>query len=57
MAETHNEDKTAWSAFLRHFQERALKGLQLVTSDACLGLTESLAERGAVPALRVQLPR
>ncbi len=36
--------KSGWSAFLRHVVDRGLKGVQLIISDACRGLTESAAE-------------
>src|SRR5207244_5568732 len=32
------------SAFLKHLKERGLKGVRLITSDACIGLAESAAE-------------
>src|ERR1700749_794815 len=32
------------SAFLRHLVDRGLKGVRLIISDACRGLTESAAE-------------
>ena len=38
------EDKSGWSAFLRHLVDRGLKGVQLIISDACRGLLESIAE-------------
>ncbi|MEO2046207.1 MAG: transposase [Pirellulales bacterium] len=38
------EDKESWRGFLRHLKERGLKGVQLVTSDKCLGLVEVLGE-------------
>lgn len=38
------EDKAGWSSFLKHLKERGLKGVRLFISDACLGLTESLAD-------------
>ena len=38
------EDKAGWSNFLTHLKSRGLKGVKLFTSDACLGLVESLAE-------------
>ena len=37
-------DKSGWSAFLRHLVDRGLKGVQLVISDACRGLVESVAD-------------
>ncbi len=42
VAEGHNEDKIGWSGFLRHLKERGLTGVQLIISDACLGLQESV---------------
>src|SRR5262249_38254198 len=44
ICEGAKEDKTGWSAFLKHLKERGLKGVQLITSDACIGLAESAAE-------------
>jgi putative transposase len=38
------EDKESWSAFVKHLKGRGLKGVQLVISDKCLGLFESIAE-------------
>ena len=38
------EDKSGWSGFLRHLVDRGLTGVQLVVSDACRGLVESVAE-------------
>ncbi len=38
------EDKSGWSAFLRHLVDRGLSGVQLIVSDACRGLVESVAE-------------
>jgi putative transposase len=38
------EDKQSWRTFLRHLKERGLQGVQLVTSDKCLGLIEVLPE-------------
>jgi len=38
------EDKSGWSAFLRHLVDRGLKGIELVVSDACRGLVESVAD-------------
>lgn len=46
------EDKESWSQFVRHLKERGLKGVQLVISDKCLGLVESVAE--VFPAARWQ---
>lgn len=42
--EGHKEDKAGWSGFLSHLKQRGLKGVKLITSDACLGLVESVAE-------------
>jgi putative transposase len=44
VAEGAKEDKASWAGFLRHLKERGLKGVELVTSDKCLGLVESLGE-------------
>src|SRR6202040_308588 len=44
ICEGAKEDKTGWSAFLKHLKERGLKGIRLITSDACIGLAESAAE-------------
>lgn len=57
VSEGTKEDKVSWRAFLRHLKDRGLRGVQLVTSDKCLGLVEVLAEfypethasRGRVP--------
>ncbi len=37
-------DKAGWSAFLRHLLDRGLKGVELITSDACRGLVESIGD-------------
>lgn len=44
ICEGAKEDKLGWSAFLRQLIDRGLKGVELVTSDACRGLVESLAD-------------
>src|SRR6186713_3583526 len=44
LCEGAKEDKSGWSAFLRHLVDRGLKGVQLIISDACRGLMESAAE-------------
>src|SRR5512142_1646044 len=44
ICEGAKEDKAGWSAFLKHLKERGLQGVQLIISDACLGLAESAAE-------------
>ena len=44
IVEGAKEDKAGWSAFLKHLKERGLTGVDLIVSDACLGLVESLAE-------------
>jgi transposase-like protein len=44
IAEGAKEDKAGWSSFLRHLKERGLSGVRLFTSDACLGLVESLGD-------------
>jgi len=38
------EDKAGWSGFLRHLKKRGLKNVELVISDACLGLAESIGD-------------
>jgi transposase-like protein len=38
------EDAESWRSFLRHLKGRGLKGVELVISDKCLGLVESIAE-------------
>ena len=38
------EDKAGWSAFLKHLKERGLNGVELFTTDKCLGLVVSLGE-------------
>lgn len=38
------EDKSGWSAFLRHFVDRDLSGVQLIGYDACRSLMERVAE-------------
>src|SRR5207253_6635100 len=44
ICEGAKEDKSGWSAFLKHLKERGLKGVRLIISDACIGLAESAAE-------------
>jgi transposase-like protein len=44
ICEGAKQDKTGWSAFLKHLKERGLKGVRLITSDACIGLADSAAE-------------
>ena len=44
ICEGAKEDKAGWSGFLKHLKERGLKGMRLIISDACLGLSESAAE-------------
>ena len=43
ICEGAKEDKSGWSAFLRHLVDRGLNGVQLIISDACRGLMESAA--------------
>ena len=38
------EDKSGWSAFLRHLVDRGLESVELIASDACRGFVESAAE-------------
>ena len=44
VCEGTKEDKAGWSGFLRHLKERGLKGVELIISDACLGLVESVGD-------------
>ena len=44
IVEGAKEDKAGWSGFLAHLKERGLRGVELIVSDACLGLVESAAE-------------
>jgi transposase-like protein len=38
------EDKAGWSGFLNHLKGRGPRGVELIISDACMGLVESAAE-------------
>ena len=44
ICEGAKEDKSGWSAFLRHLVDRGLNGVELVISDACRGLIESVTD-------------
>lgn len=44
VVEGHKEDKSGWLGFLKHLKRRGLKGVRLIISDACLGLSEAAAE-------------
>ncbi len=44
ICEGAKEDKSGWSAFLHHLVDRGLKGVELITSHACRGLVDSIAE-------------
>jgi transposase-like protein len=44
VAEGAKEDKAGWSSFLKHLKGRGLRGVQLIISDKCMGLIESIAE-------------
>lgn len=44
VAEGAKEDKAGWSGFLKHLKERGLEGVELIISDACMGLIESVSE-------------
>ncbi len=44
ICEGAKEDKSGWSGFLRHLVDRGLSGVELIISDACRGLVESIAE-------------
>jgi putative transposase len=43
------EDRSGWSAFLRHLVDRGFKGVALITSDAYRGLIEMIAPRSIYP--------
>ncbi|MHC2582817.1 transposase-like protein [Bradyrhizobium diazoefficiens] len=55
ICEGAKEDKSGWSSFLRHLVDRGLRGVQLVVSDACRGLVESVADY--LPEARYQRKR
>ena len=44
IVEGPKEDRSGWNAFLKHLKGRGLRGVELVISDACLGLVDSVAE-------------
>ena len=44
ICEGAKEDKSGWSAFLRHLVDRSLSGVRLIISDASRGLVESVAK-------------
>ena len=44
IVEGAKEDKDGWSGFLRSLKKRGLQGVQLIISDKCLGLVESVGE-------------
>ena len=44
VAEGQKEDLEGWRCFLRHLKDRGLAGVQLIISDACIGLVEAAAE-------------
>ena len=44
VAEGAKEDKAGWLSFLEHLKGRGLSDVQLVISDACMGLVESVSE-------------
>lgn len=52
ICEGTQEGRSGWSSFLRHLVNRGLKGVQLVVSDACQGLVESVAN--SLPEARYQ---
>jgi putative transposase len=43
IVEGAKEDNAGWSGFLAHLKGR-LRGVELIVSDACIGLVESVAE-------------
>jgi len=44
IVEGTKEDKAGWSGLLKHLKERGLKGVELIVSDACMGLSESIGD-------------
>jgi transposase-like protein len=44
IVEGAKEDKAGWSGFLAHLKQRGLQGVELIISDACMGLVDSAAE-------------
>jgi len=44
VAEGDKEDRAGWLGFLRHLKDRGLNGVQLIISDACVGLVDAAAE-------------
>jgi transposase-like protein len=44
VVEGHKEDKAGWLGFLKHLKKRGLKGVRVIISDACLGLSEAAGE-------------
>jgi transposase-like protein len=44
IVEGGKEDKAGWGSFLRSLKKRGLDGVQLIVSDKCLGLVESVGE-------------
>ena len=52
VAEGDKEDRAWWLGFLRQLKDRGLNGVQLIISDACVGLVDAAAE--VVPDARWQ---
>lgn len=44
ICEGAKEDKSGWSALLRHLADRGLSGIRLIIFDACRGLVESIVD-------------
>ena len=44
VTEGSKEDKSSWTALLRHLRERGLQGVRLFVFDKCLVLVKSLGE-------------
>lgn len=44
ICEGHKEDRAGWTGFLKHLKQRGLKNIQLIISDACMGLVEAAGE-------------
>lgn len=44
VCEGTKEDTESWRSFLRHLKQRGLTGIEMITSDKCLGLVEAIGE-------------
>jgi putative transposase len=51
ICEGAKEDKAGWGAFLKHLKQRGLKGVRLITSDACIGLCYETSPLSKTPTI------